>query len=248
MRRLDGRIAVVSGGASGLGLATAKRLATDGAILEIIDKDDASSVCNEIAAMAALAYSTQCDVTEQKQVVESVKSIESRHGKVDILVNNAGILTARKPWHLKSRIEIERFMQVNYIAVYSLTQSFYPLIKKSSHGRIIMVGSRTVFTGTPGMAGYIESKAAVMSLARVLAVELGGEGITVNSVAPGMVATPGTRANSNDEVFDRMMGMQAISRRVEPRHVAACVAFLASDDAEMITGQTILCDGGGFLH
>ena len=248
MRRLDGRIAIVSGGASGIGCATAKRLASDGATIEIIDKDDARPVCAEIAAMGGTVQNNRCDITDEKQIAAAVQSIEVRHGRVDILVNNAGILTARKPWHLKSRDELERFMQVNYLALYSLTRAFYPLLKKSIHGRIVMVGSRTVFVGNPGMAGYIESKAAVMGLTRVLALELGSEGITVNAVAPGMVATPGTRANSEEQAFDSMTATQAIKRRVEPEHVANLVAFLVSDDAEMITGQTIVCDGGGFLH
>ena len=248
MRRLDGRIAIVSGGASGIGCATAKRLASDGATIEIIDKDDARPVCAGIAAMGGTVQNNRCDITDEKQIAAAVQSIEVRHGRVDILVNNAGILTARKPWHLKSRDELERFMQVNYLALYSLTRAFYPLLKKSIHGRIVMVGSRTVFVGNPGMAGYIESKAAVMGLTRVLALELGSEGITVNAVAPGMVATPGTRANSEEQAFDSMTATQAIKRRVEPEHVANLVAFLVSDDAEMITGQTIVCDGGGFLH
>src|SRR5262245_30727832 len=121
MRRLEGRIAVVSGGASGIGRATARRLATDGAVLEIIDKEDASPICAEIAAMGGTAQANRCDVTDEKQVAAATELIETRHGKVDILVNNAGILTARKPWHLKSRDELERFMQVNYLALYSLT-------------------------------------------------------------------------------------------------------------------------------
>jgi NAD(P)-dependent dehydrogenase (short-subunit alcohol dehydrogenase family) len=87
-----------------------------------------------------------------------------------------------------------------------------------------------------------------MGFTKVLALELGREGITVNAVAPGMIATPGTRANSEEEAFDRMTAMQAIKRRVEPEHVASLIAFLVSDDAEMITGQTIVCDGGSFLH
>jgi NAD(P)-dependent dehydrogenase (short-subunit alcohol dehydrogenase family) len=248
MRRLNGRIAVVSGGASGIGRATAMRLASEGAIVEILDKDDAGLICAEIAAAGGAAQFTLCDVTDEKQIAASVRSIKARHGKVDILVNNAGILTDRKPWHMKTQDELERMMQVNYLGLYALTRAIYPLIKKSSCGRIVIIGSRTAFVGNPGMAGYIESKAAVMGFTRVLARELGAEGITVNAVAPGMIATPGTRAHSEEQAFDRMMAIQAIKRRVEPEHVAGLVAFLASDDAELITGQTIVCDGGGFLH
>jgi NAD(P)-dependent dehydrogenase (short-subunit alcohol dehydrogenase family) len=248
MRHLNGRIAVVSGGASGIGRATAKRLALEGAILEIIDKDDAGLTCGEIVAAGGAAQFNLCDITDEKQIAASVQSIEVRHNKVDILVNNAGILSDRRPWHMKSRDELERFIQVNYLGLYSLTRAVYPLIKKSTCGRIVIIGSRTVFTGNPGMAGYIESKSAVTGFTRVLARELGEEGITVNAVAPGMIATPGTRANSEEEAFDRMMAIQAIKRPVEPEHIAGLVAFLASDDAELITGQTILCDGGGFMH
>ena len=248
MQRLSGRIAVVSGGASGIGRAAAKRLADEGAILEIIDKQEASSTCAEIAAAGGTARYSLCDVTDENQVSASVRSIEVRHSKVDILVNNAGILTDRKPWHMKSRDELEKFMKVNYLGVYELSKAIYPLIKRSSCGRIVIIGSRTAFMGIPGMAGYIESKAAVMGLTRVLARELGVEGITVNCVAPGMIATPGTRANSGEETFNRMTAIQAIKKPVEPEHVAGLVAFLASDDAQLITGQTIVCDGGGFLH
>jgi NAD(P)-dependent dehydrogenase (short-subunit alcohol dehydrogenase family) len=95
---------------------------------------------------------------------------------------------------------------------------------------------------------YVASKGAVMGMTRVLARELGDEGITVNAVAPGMVATEGTRAHSSEEAFDRVMMNQAIKKRVQPEHLAALIAFLASDDAEMITGQWMLCDGGGYLH
>jgi NAD(P)-dependent dehydrogenase (short-subunit alcohol dehydrogenase family) len=95
---------------------------------------------------------------------------------------------------------------------------------------------------------YVAAKGAVMGMTRVMAREMGDDNITVNAVAPGMVATPGTEAHSNEEAFNRVMMNQAIKKRSRPEHLAALIAFLASDDAEMITGQMILCDGGGYLH
>jgi NAD(P)-dependent dehydrogenase (short-subunit alcohol dehydrogenase family) len=247
-QRLSERIAVVSGGASGIGRATANRLAAEGAIVEIIDKNDAGPICAEIVGAGGVAASVVCDVTDDGQIAAAVEAIRARRGRVDILVNNAGVLIDRRPWHSRTRAEIERFMTVNYFGAFALAKAVYPLISASRCGRIIVVGSRTVFIGNAGMSGYVESKAAVMSFVRVLAREAGEHGITVNAVAPGMIATPGARANSDEDAYDRVVTTQAIKRRVAPEHVAALIAFLASDDAEMITGQTIVCDGGGFLH
>jgi NAD(P)-dependent dehydrogenase (short-subunit alcohol dehydrogenase family) len=246
--RLEGRVAVVTGGAVGLGKAAALRLAREGAAIEILDLKDASEAVAEIRALGVKADSVICDCTDEAQVAAAVAAVESRHGKVDILLNNAGILTARKPWHTLSKEEINRFVQVNYIGYFVVTKAFYPLIKKSSTPRIIMVASRTYFLANPGQLAYVASKGAVMGMVRVLAKELGEEGIPVNAVMPGMVATPGTQEHSQEEAFNRVMGNQAIKKRVTPEHLAGVIAFLASDDAELITGQIILCDGGGYLH
>jgi NAD(P)-dependent dehydrogenase (short-subunit alcohol dehydrogenase family) len=202
----------------------------------------------EIQALGGEAHSILCDCTDEEQVGRAVKEIEGRHGRIDILVNNAGILTARKPWYTLSKEEVNRYVQVNYIGYFVVTKAFYPLIKKSKTPRIIMVASRTYFLANPGQLAYVGSKGAVMGMTRVLAKELGDEGIPVNAVMPGMVATPGTQEHSQEEAFNRVMGNQAIKKRVTPEHLAALIAFLASDDAELITGQMILCDGGGYLH
>jgi NAD(P)-dependent dehydrogenase (short-subunit alcohol dehydrogenase family) len=245
---LKDRIAVVSGAAVGIGKAIAQRLATEGARIEILDIRDAADACAEIRRAGADANSEICDVTREDQIKRAVDAIGERHGRVDILVNNAGILSGRTPWHDLSYDEVNRFVQINYLGYFLVSKAIYPLLKKSQCGRLINVASRTYFLANPGQMAYVAAKGAVMGMTRVMARELGEEGITVNAVAPGMVATPGTQQHSNEEAFNRVMMNQAIKKRVQPEHLAALVAFLASDDAELITGQMILCDGGGYLH
>jgi NAD(P)-dependent dehydrogenase (short-subunit alcohol dehydrogenase family) len=248
MSRLTNRIAIVSGAAGGIGRAAALRLAAEGAKIEILDLKDASEVVNEIQAAGGEANAQICDVTNVEQIAEAVQAIEKRQGRADILVNNAGILSGRKPWHQLTYEEMNRYVQINYLGYFNVSKAVYPLLKKSAHGRIINVASRTYFLANPGQMAYVASKGAVMGMTRVMAKELGDDGITVNAVAPGMVATPGTQAHSDEEAFNRVMMNQAIKKRVTPEHFAGLIAFIASDDAEMITGQMILCDGGGYLH
>ena len=232
MKRLDNRVAVVSGAAA----------------VEILDRNAAKEACAEIEAAGGKAWFTLCDVTNEDQIAAAAKVVSNRHGQVDILVNNAGILSGRAPWHTLSREELERYVDVNFIGYFLVTKAFYPLIKKNSTERIINVASRTYFLANPGQMAYVASKGAVMGMTRVLAKESGDDGVTVNAIMPGMVATPGTQAHSQEEAFNRVMMNQCIKKRVTPEHFAGLAAFIASDDAEMITGQMILCDGGGYLH
>jgi 3-oxoacyl-[acyl-carrier protein] reductase len=248
MSRLQDRVAVISGAASGLGRAAALRLSSEGAKIEILDIKDASDTVVEIRAAGGEAEAQLCDVTSEPQIAEAVGAIEKRHGKVDIVVNNAGILSGRTPWHQITYEEMNRFIQINYLGYFNVSKALYPLLKRSQHGRLINIASRTYFLANPGQMAYVAAKGAVMGMTRVMAKEMGDDGITVNALAPGMVATAGTEAHSNEEAFHRVMMNQAIKKRVTPEHFAALIAFIASDDAEMITGQMILCDGGGYLH
>jgi NAD(P)-dependent dehydrogenase (short-subunit alcohol dehydrogenase family) len=241
-------VAIISGAASGLGRAAALRLAAEGAKIEILDIKDATETVEAIRAAGGVAEAQHCDVTDETQITQVVEAIDKRHGKVDILVNNAGILSGRTPWHEITYEEMNRFIQINYLGYFNVSKAVYPLLKKSGHGRVINIASRTYFLANPGQMAYVAAKGAVMGMTRVMAKEMGDDGITVNALAPGMVATPGTETHSNEEAFNRVMMNQAIKKRVTPEHFAALIAFIASDDAEMITGQMILCDGGGYLH
>jgi NAD(P)-dependent dehydrogenase (short-subunit alcohol dehydrogenase family) len=246
--RLKGKIAVVTGGAGGMGRGAAVKLAAEGASVEILDLQDAGAACEEIRASGGTAHASKCDTTDEAALERAARAIADRHGRIDILVNNAGILQGRVPWHSVSREEMNRFLQVNFMGYFLTTKAFYPLLKKSAAGRVINVASRTFFLANPGQMAYVAAKGAVWGMTRVLAKELGDEGITVNAVAPGMIATPGTQAHSREEAFDRVMQNQAIKKRGKPEHLAALIAFLASDEADMITGQFMLADGGGYLH
>ena len=248
MTRLKDRIAVISGAATGIGKAAAIRLAAEGAIVEILDLKDAVETVNEIRAAGRQAHAEICDVTSEAQIAQAVAAIAARHDHVDILVNNAGILSGKTPWHELSYEEMNRFVQVNYLGYFLVSKAIYPLLKKSQHGRLINIASRTYFLANPGQMAYVAAKGAVMGMTRVMAKEMGDDNITVNALAPGLVATPGTEAHSGEEAFHRVMNNQAIKKRVTPEHFAGLIAFIASDDAEMITGQMILCDGGGYLH
>src|SRR5690606_21578357 len=247
-QRLSGRVAVVTGGASGMGEGIARRLAAEGAEVEILDLQPAGAVLAAIREAGGRADAVQADTTDEASLAAAVGSVQGRHPRgIDILVNNAGILSERKPWHQLARAEVERFLQVNFMGYFLTAQAFYPLLRGSQAGRVINVASRTYFLANPGQLAYVASKGAVMGMTRVLAKELGPENITVNAVAPGMIATPGTMAYSDEAAFDRVMQNQAIRKRGEPHHLAGLVAYLASDDAELVTGQMWLCDGGGYL-
>jgi NAD(P)-dependent dehydrogenase (short-subunit alcohol dehydrogenase family) len=178
----------------------------------------------------------------------AMKGVEDAYGGLDILINNAGIIAPRKDWQEWQKADLERFAEVNYIGYFLAIKAAYPMLKASEHGRVINIASRTFFMGNPGQTPYVSAKGAVIGLTWNMCKELGADGITVNAVMPGQVATEGTRAYNPEEMFERTMQNQAIKKRVEPHHLAGLLAFLASDDAALISGQSIVCDGGGLLH
>jgi len=245
MRGLEGRVAVVTGGARGLGKAAVERLAEEGMKVGVLDllEDEAQEVAQAVGGAAF-----RCDTTDEALLAAAFEGVNARFGGVDVLVNNAGLIAPRKDWTDWTKEEVERFAQVNYIGYFLAIKAAHPYLKASGRGRVVNVASRTFFMGNPGQTPYVSAKGAVIGLSWNMAKELGGDGVTVNAVMPGQVATPGTLEYNDEAMFERTMQNQAIKRRVRPEHLAALIAFLASDDAAMISGQSIVVDGGGLLH
>jgi NAD(P)-dependent dehydrogenase (short-subunit alcohol dehydrogenase family) len=234
--------AVVTGGARGLGAAIAARLHADGQQVTVLDV-----LAPAADAPAGVEWSS-CDVTEPDQLEAAMTAVAERGGGIDVLVNNAGLISPRRPYLESSKDELVRYLTVNAVGCALATQSAHPWLVASGRGCVVNVASRTFFTGSPGQLAYVASKGAVLGMTRVLARELGPHGVTVNAVVPGQVATPGTEEYNAEADFDRTMGQQAIARRVQPEDLAGLVSFLCGPDARMVTGQTLLCDGGGYLH
>ncbi|WP_205857740.1 SDR family NAD(P)-dependent oxidoreductase [Phytoactinopolyspora endophytica] len=242
--RTDDRpVAVVTGAAGGLGLAMVRRLSQDGftvAGLDIVTGD-----AEDIRPGRFWA----CDVSDPGAIEQVVHDIAVTHGRVDVLVNNAGILSGRSSLLDTTPAELRRFFDVNALGALLMVQACFPYLRDSTRrGRVINVASRTFFTGSPGQLGYVASKGALLGMTRVMARELGEHRITVNAVMPAQVATPGTREHSGGDLFARTMHQQAIEEYVTPEHFAGLVSYLSSPDADLVTGQTLVCDGGGLLH
>lgn len=249
-----GRIALVTGAANGIGRACALRLAAEGHVVAAIDREPPDASLAEIAAAGGQAHGYVCDLTQPDAITAVVTQIAADLGGIDILVNNAGRYDLTP--HDSVTFEIWRaIMALNVDGMFLVTQAVIPHMKKKGWGRIINLVSNSVLIGPSGLSGYVASKAANLGYVRALASELGAFGITVNGVGPGPTVTPGTSqmfydeaGNFNQASFDgfwaEMIKPQAIPRIATPEHAAAAVAFFASDDAEFITGQSLIVDGG----
>lgn len=241
MERLVDRVAVVTGASGGLGEAIARRLAAEGATVAGLD------VKPPVDAGAVEFF--ECDVADPQAVNATVAAVLTRHGGIDIVVNNAGLLSGRASLLEATPEDMHRYFGVNAVGALLMVQAAFPYLRDSKYrGRVINVASRTFFTGGAGQIAYVASKGALTGMTRVMAREFGEHRICVNAVIPAQVATPGTRAHSDDEVFRKTMSSQVIQEFVTPDDFAGLVAFLSTPDARMITGQCLVCDGGGLFH
>jgi 3-oxoacyl-[acyl-carrier protein] reductase len=238
-------VAVITGGAAGIGEAIARRLSADGFAVVIADLDGnrAEEIATEISAHGGRAAGRQVDISAAESVAALFEWLTQDLGRCDVLVNNAGIAATASV----SELPLERWnstLAVNVTGALLMTQHAIPFMKKGGWGRVVNISSISGVRASAGRIAYGTSKAAIIGLTRQLAIELASDNITVNSVAPGPVDTATARAVHTEltrQSYARLIPMKRFGR---PEEIAAAVSFLCSEDASYITGHTIPVDGG----
>jgi len=245
--RLDGQVALVTGAARGLGRAISLALAHAGAdvALGLRDIQADSGLAAEITKLGRKALPLQMDMSRMDQIFSAVHEAAKEFGRIDILVNNAGIAPENLAENVTEK-DFDETLAINLKGTFFASQAAGRVMIRQKGGRIINMSSQAGFAALPTESIYCMTKAGIVHLTKCLAVEWGKYGITVNAVAPTFIRTPGTEAVLSDPDFhrDTVERIAALHRIGEPMEVAGAVVFLASPAASLITGETILIDGG----
>jgi NAD(P)-dependent dehydrogenase (short-subunit alcohol dehydrogenase family) len=239
MSALDGKVAVVTGGAQGIGAAIARGLEAEGAEVVVADLEPPEG-------------GIQADVSSEADVERMVGEALERNGRIDILVNNAG-LYASLEMRTFTAIPLEEWnhvMEVNVASMFLTCRAVVPVMREQGGGKIVNISSGTPFRGVPFLLHYVTSKGAIVAFTRSLAKEVGGDGIHVNCVAPGFTMSEGVK--SHPEVIEALRDVSVAARTIKrdqvPEDVVGAVVFLCTPAADFITGQTMVIDGGQFFH
>ncbi|MEV6647725.1 SDR family oxidoreductase [Amycolatopsis sp. NPDC051371] len=246
---VEGRVVVVTGAAQGIGRELARQFAAAGAVAVVADLDfaKAESVVKEIHDAGGTGLAVRVDVADESSVATMVESVIDERGRIDVLVNNASIFASidKGPFDQISVAQWERVLKVNVTGTFLCVRAVAAHMRATGFGRIINISSDSVTRGTANYLHYVTSKSAVIGMTNSLARELGGYGITVNCVRPGMVATEVERTvNPTIEGRERAASQQCIPRGMVPTDLVGIMLFLATPASAFITGQTIACDGG----
>src|SRR5438105_5583636 len=245
----DERTAIVTGGASGIGLAISERLAVDGAAVAVFDRDSASAeaAAAKIAASGGTAIAVTVDVTVRAQIDAGVEVVHARLGRPTILVNSAG-LQGFDPFLSIDADTWDRVLAVNLTGTFNCCQAVVPDMIEAGWGRIVNISSSSAQGGQQLMTHYVAAKAGVIGFTKALALEHGPQGITVNTIPPGFIDTPMLRASEREGFLGKGVEYNAARtpvRRVgRPEDIAAACAFLVRDEASYVTGQVIGVNGG----
>ena len=246
MKRLNGRIALVTGAGGGIGRAIAMALAVEGATVHVtdIDADAANGVAGEIIAAGGQARPDRLDVTDPAAVLAIFADLKDLHGRLDILVNNAG-LNVRADFRHMTDDDWKKIRETNLDSVVRLSRDGFDLLRVSGHGVILNLASIMAERGMRQLTGYSATKGAVAALTRGMAVEYASFGIRVNYLAPGFVETALTeRVLRNPSINQALIDQTPMRRFGTPEDIAKAAVFLASDDAAFITGTGLTVDGG----
>lgn len=253
-KRLEGRVAIVTGGGHGIGKAYARRLAEEGASVVIaeLNKEAAEQVAAELKEAGFQALAVQTDVGSEESLQRMVETTISAYGRIDALINNAAIFAtipiSRSGFDQINPEEWDLVMNINVKGTWLACRAVVPEMKKVGKGKIITIASGTAFHGTGGRIHYVASKAAIVGFTKTLARELGEFEINVNCIAPGSTLS---EKDASDELLkyrQSKSSTRALKRMQTPNDLVGTVAFLCSDDSDFITGQTIVVDGGNHMH
>jgi len=252
MGRLEGRVAIVTGGSQGIGAAYCKRLAEEGAKIVVADVVDGSGVVGVIKQAGGEAIFVETDVTDEEANVNMVAETIGAFGKLDILVANAGLYThlERKKATEITVEEWDRVQAVNVKGVWLSAKAAIPEMQKQGYGKIINIASSVSLKGAPSITHYGASKAAVFGITHSMAAEFGDDGICINAIAPGPTETETGMAVDTDDMRARRQKSaqsRAIKRTGQPEDVVGLCVFLASAESDFMTGQTVVVDGGGVM-
>jgi NAD(P)-dependent dehydrogenase (short-subunit alcohol dehydrogenase family) len=245
---LDGKVAIVTGGAKGIGRAIADALAADGARIVVADLQGAQEAAADFPDGVGLTV----DVASEDDVARMTTETIERCGAIDVLVNNAGLYAslAMRPFDQIPVQEWRQVMDVNVLSMFLTCRAVVPHMRAQGSGRIVNISSGTPFRGVPFLLHYVTSKGAIVALTRSLAKELGADAVLVNCVAPGFTMSDGVHEHPEviEALRDVSVGARTLKRDQVPEDVAGAVAFLCGPGAAFITGQTMVIDGGQFFH
>ena len=251
MARLDGRVAILTGGAKGIGAHYARALAAEGARLMIADIADGEELAEALAREhgANSVASAIADVSDEGAVKALVAKTMDRFGKIDVLVNNAALFA---PLQEAKCTEIDaslwdRVMAINLRGPFLMVKHVAPQMMAQGYGKIINIGSGSIFHGIPWMLHYVTSKGGILAMTRVLALELGEHGIRVNTLSPGLTMSETLMAENPGHIAtarDRVVAGRSLKRDQQPQDLLGALVFLASADSDFMTGQNVLIDGG----
>lgn len=251
-KRLEGRTAIVTGAAYGIGYATAERFAAEGAKVILADIKGHDEAAQRLFQLFPNVAALTIDVRDDDSVSAGVEHVVQRFGSVDILVNNAAVSAELHPTAFEDQSidDWRRVYEVNVLGVFRMCRAVSPHMRRAKWGRIINLASGTAFKGAPGMLHYIASKGAILSMTRSLATEFGKDNVLVNCVSPGLTMTESVVAADHiTGAFQEFaMSSRVLKRAATAEDVANAIFFFACADSSFVTGQTITADGGSVFH